>query len=386
MKVLAIARNNLVRMFRDRSAIFFIFIFPLALILLIGLQFGGSFAPRLGVLAPSPGTVGAEIIENLGSADGVDLVELANEAEMVEGVERGSLSAALTIPADFDQKLAAGDASEVGLISRPGGVGAALRPVIGEVVQRSVLAANAAGFVASQNLAPFDEALLTARMVASQLPAPGVTVTTVGESLFPATLGRFDIGASSQLVLFMFVTALSGAAVLIQTRELGLSRRMLATPTSVPTIITGEASGRFLVVAVQGLYIMAGALLIFGVDWGDPLGALAIVVVFSAVGAGAAMLLGTIFRNAEQAGGVGVIVGLGMAALGGAMLPIQLFSPTLQRVAHLTPHAWALDGFAKIRDGGGLLDIGLEISVLAAYALVLLLIASWRLRRVITRP
>lgn len=68
------------------------------------------------------------------------------------------------------------------------------------------------------------------------------------------------------------------------------------------------------------------------------------------------------------------------------MLPIQLFSPTLQRIAHLTPHAWALDAFAKIRAEGGIGDIGLELGALAAYALVLLLAASWRLRRAITRP
>jgi ABC-2 type transport system permease protein len=386
LKILAIARNNLVRMFRDRSAIFFIFIFPLALILLIGLQFGGSFAPRLGVLAPSPGAVAAEIIENLEAAEGVEVVVLDDEAALIEGVERGSLSAALSVPADFDQRLAAGEESELGLIARPSGVGATLLPIVSEVVQQSALAANAAAFVAAQDLASFDEALAIARSIESQVEVAAITITEVGEALFPAGLGRFDLGASSQLVLFMFITALSGAAVLIQTRVLGLSRRMLSTPTSVRTIIGGEAAGRFVVVAVQGLYIMAGALLIFGVDWGDLLGALAIVVAFSAVGAGAAMLLGTIFRNAEQAGGVGVIVALGMAALGGAMLPIQLFSPTLQRIAHLTPHAWALDGFAKIRDQGGVLDIGPELGVLALYALILLLIASWRLRRVITRP
>jgi ABC-2 type transport system permease protein len=386
LKILAIARNNLVRMFRDRSAIFFIFIFPLALILLIGLQFGGSFAPRLGVLAPSPGAVAAEIIENLEAAEGVEVVVLDDEAALIEGVERGSLSAALSVPADFDQRLAAGEESELGLIARPGGVGATLLPIVSEVVQQSALAANAAAFVAAQDLASFDEALAIARSIESQVEVAAITITEVGEALFPAGLGRFDLGASSQLVLFMFITALSGAAVLIQTRVLGLSRRMLSTPTSVRTIIGGEAAGRFVVVAVQGLYIMAGALLIFGVDWGDLWGALAIVVAFSAVGAGAAMLLGTIFRNAEQAGGVGVIVALGMAALGGAMLPIQLFSPTLQRIAHLTPHAWALDGFAKIRDQGGVLDIGPELGVLALYALILLLIASWRLRRVITRP
>ena len=99
------------------------------------------------------------------------------------------------------------------------------------------------------------------------------------------------------------------------------------------------------------------------------------------------MLIGTLFRNAEQAGGVGVMLGLGLAALGGCMLPLQLFSPTLRRIAHLTPHAWAGDAFAKlVQEGGGLVDILPELGVLAAYAVVLLLVASWRLRVVITRP
>ena len=39
MKVLAIAAANLRRMLRERSNIFFVFIFPIALILLIGIQF-----------------------------------------------------------------------------------------------------------------------------------------------------------------------------------------------------------------------------------------------------------------------------------------------------------------------------------------------------------
>lgn len=384
MKALAIARANLVRMFRDRSAIFFIFIFPLALILLIGLQFGGGIDPTVGVLDESDGPISDQIIETLESQDGIDLDFLGSETELVDRVERGSLSAAVSIPANFDQSVQAGQPAEVGLYSRPDGLGSTLRPVIGEAIEEAAISANAAGFAVTQGLSSFGEALTAAEAV--ELPTGTVTVTDVGESLFPATMGRFDLGASSQLVLFMFVTALSGAAVLIQTRSLGVSRRMLSTPTSVRTILGGEALGRFAVVLVQGLYIMAGALLIFGVDWGDPLGAAAIVLLFSLVGAGAAMLLGTLFRNAEQAGGVGVMLGLGLAALGGSMLPLQLFSPAMQRIAHFTPHAWALDAFAKIRDQGTIVDIAPELGVLALFALVLLLISSWRLRRVITRP
>lgn len=385
MKVFTIAWANLKRLFRDRTSYFFVFIFPLALILLIGLQFGGGFLPQVGVLADSEGSTAGEIVAALEDESAIEVVPLRTETELVDQVERGTLDAALTIPADLDQALAAGQPAQLGFVARPGGVGAALQPVVSEVVQRSLLASNAASFVTVAGLGEYESNVALAQQVSKAIPEAEISETTVGESLFPASLGRFDLGASSQLILFMFITALSGGAVLIQTRQLGLSRRMLSTPTSVATVIGGEAMGRFAVVALQGVYIMLGALLIFGVDWGDPLAAIAIVVVFSAVGAGAAMVIGTLFRNAEQAGGVGVMVGLGMAALGGSMLPLQLFSPAMQRVAHFTPHAWASDAFAKIRDQGGLLDIVPELGVLAGYALVLILFASWRLRVAITR-
>jgi ABC-2 type transport system permease protein len=386
MKAFTIAATNLKRLFRDRSAYFFVFIFPLALILLIGLQFGGGFVPQVGVLATGTGDTKSAIVEALDAEDGIEVVALGTEAELVDQVERGSLDAALTIPADLDARLAAGEQSELGFVARPGGTGATLAPLVAEVVQRSVVAANAAAFTAVEGFGNFETAIVRAREIQAGLAPVAIREETVGESLFPASLGQFDLGASSQLILFMFITALSGGAVLIQTRMLGLSRRMLSTPTSVATIVGGEALGRFAVVALQGVYIMLGALLIFSVDWGDPLAAIAIVVLFSAVGAGAAMVMGTLFRNAEQAGGVGVMVGLGMAALGGSMLPLQLFSPTLQKIAHITPHAWASDAFAKIRDQGNITDIVGELGVLAAYAAVLILFAAWRLRVAITRP
>lgn len=96
------------------------------------------------------------------------------------------------------------------------------------------------------------------------------------------------------------------------------------------------------------------------------------------------MLLGTLFRNPEQAAGISVMASIGLAALGGCMLPLELFSPTLKTIAHVTPHAWAIDGFADlIYRGGSLVDVLPEVGVLTLYAAVLILLASWRLRAVI---
>jgi ABC-2 type transport system permease protein len=55
-------------------------------------------------------------------------------------------------------------------------------------------------------------------------------------------------------------------------------------------------------------------------------------------------------------------------------------------VAHFTPHAWALDGFAKlVRNNGTIVDILPELGVILGFALVLLTLATWRLRVTLTR-
>jgi ABC-2 type transport system permease protein len=51
-------------------------------------------------------------------------------------------------------------------------------------------------------------------------------------------------------------------------------------------------------------------------------------------------------------------------------------------VAHLTPHAWAADGFASlVRHDGTIMDVLGELGVLLAYAAVLFAAGSWVLRR-----
>lgn len=103
--------------------------------------------------------------------------------------------------------------------------------------------------------------------------------------------------------------------------------------------------------------------------------------------AGAAMCFGTLFSNPDQAAGIGTIAALGHAAVGGAMVPIELFSDTLASVARVTPHFWAIDAFAElIRRDGTILDIGPQLGVLTAFAGALLLLAAWRMRVVLTEP
>jgi ABC-2 type transport system permease protein len=390
IKILAIGWANTLRLFRQRSNIFFVFVFPLLIVLLLGVMFGGGFDARIGVAVEGEeGPLASSLVGALDALDDIAVERFASPEAVTDAVQRGRVTAGMVVPAGYDSALMSGETVAVGFVARAADQNGMLaRQAVSEVVAAAGTPIRAARFVAGQGVASFDAALPVAQLVASGQPSLTVTYTTAGESRFEElqNLGTFDLGAGQELVLFMFLTSLAGAADLILTRRLGVARRMLSTPTSAGVILLGETAGRFGVAMVQGVYIMVGTLLVFGVNWGDPLGAIAVVVMFALVGSGAAMLSGSIFRNEQQAGGLGVLLGLGLAAVGGSMVPVELFPDTMQTIARFTPHAWAIDAFAElVRRDGNLLDILPQLGVLAAFAAFFLALATWRLRRVLTR-
>lgn len=384
MKALTIARVALLRLVRDRSNVFFVFILPIGIILIIGSLFGGGFTPKLAIVAePGAGSLGFDLANAIERRDDVEVLRFDDSDTALTAVERGSIQAALLIPAEYTDALLSGATTEVGFVARPDAV--AFQTIVDAEVGKQAALVRVARLAQARFDADFEDALETATGIAPSIRGVDVATRSVGEALFPSSLGQFDLGASSQLILFMFLTGLTGSAALIQTRRLGVAGRMLSTPTASRTVVSGEALGRWAVVMLQGLYILFATLLLFQVNWGDPLGAAAIMILFAAVAAGTAMLMGTLFRNDEQAGGVGVIAGLGVAALGGCMIPLELFSPTMQNIARITPHAWALDGFAVlVREDGTIMDILPQLGVLATFAVALIAVATVRLRRALT--
>lgn len=386
VKAMAIARINVVRLLRDRSGLFFIFVFPLMLVLVLGLSFGGSFAPRVGIVGNDIGELGERLVERLaGDSVGWEIERYSDEGDLREDVRTGVTNAGLLLPTGYDERLRAGEAVTIEFVAPPQDVAIRLRSTVEAAIADQAALVRAARFASSRAGVAVDEAFEVASAARSAVPAIEVQISSLGASPIPESLAGFGLGAQSQLVLFMFVTSMSAAAQLILSRQLGVSSRMVSTPTSLGTIVVGEALGRFGVAMLQGLFIVVATALGFGVSWGDPLAAGAIVVLFAAVGAGAAMLVGAVAGNAEQAAGVGVFAGLGIAAIGGAMAPPEIFPPIMDAISRLTPHRWAIDGLRELTVGGAITDILPQLGVLAAFSIVLLGLATWRLRLALTR-
>jgi ABC-2 type transport system permease protein len=146
--------------------------------------------------------------------------------------------------------------------------------------------------------------------------------------------------------------------------------------------VLGEALCYVALTLGQALLIVVTGAVMFGVSWGNPLAAAALIGMWAMVGTGAGMASGTLFRTPEQASAIGPAVGIAFGMLGGCMWPLEIVPQSVRLIGHATPHAWAVDAWVTLLSrGGGLADIAGYLAILAAYAVALLGIASLRLRR-----
>ena len=384
-KALEIGRVNLIRQLRDRGDLFFVLVLPTLIIVALGLQFGGSTAARVGVVVPAGDADAAALIELLRADDArLDVRPVGDEATLRSKVEHGELEAGLLIPEGFSAALRGTGTAELRYLGTTGALAQGLRAPIDAAAARISAIAIAARVAEAEGLAGWDQARAAAEAGYGSVPGVAVSVSRIGEPGSFAGFTQFTFGASTQLVMFTFLTSMTASLRLVLTRRLGVSRRMVSTPTSPATIIAGEAIGRYGVAVFQAAYIVIVSALLFGVSWGDPVAAAAIILVFALVCAGAAMLLGAVAGTADQAASLGVFLGLALGALGGCMIPLQIMPPTMQSIARLIPQSWALTGLQSlIADGGGIASVATNLAVLAGFAVVLLSLASWRLRKAI---
>ncbi len=390
MKAFVIARNGIRRFMNDRTALFFTVAFPLLLILVVGTATSG-FADTefgVGIVSSGDGRLEAGLVKALEASDRIELETFDDRESLAKAVRRGSVPAGLVVADGYDAGLLSGRAVEIELlIDQARGSPAAVRSVIADVIANQGAALQAAAFASKRSRQPIATTLIEARRTAELFAnvAVGVRTQTVGsgdaEGELPPGIGY---QAPSNLILFVFITSLAGSALLIRSRQLNVTQRMFATPTPARTILLGEGLARFGIAGLQALVIFAAGTLLFGVDWGDPLGAAALVVLFVLVGTSVGMLFGTIFRTPEQAGSIGSMAGIAMGMLGGCMWPLEIVPETMQRFGHIFPHAWAMDAWIElIGRGGSIGDITTELLVLAGFVAVLLPLATWRLRRTI---
>lgn len=367
---------------RDRTALFFMLVLPVVIIVIIGTTFGGTERLDIGVVRLDEGPVTERLFSDLHHSSGLRAHDYGSVEEARRAVRRFVVAAAVVIEPGTENGLTGGrGTTELGFIANPASQTAlTARLSVEGILARQSAEIGAARIVGAELGGTFSQDLSAATDLAD-VRATRLTISDVGGGR-ARKLSRFALVAPQELVLFVFINSMASAVLIVQARRSGVVRRALATPTSMATVIVGMGLGWFAVALLQSVVILVVGSLLFGVNWGDPIGATALVLAFALVGCGAGMLVGAVGRNEDRVSALTPIVGLVLAALGGCMVPYEVFPPAMAAVAHAVPHYWAVRGWQRlIFDGVGLSGVASSLAVLVAFAMALLAAATVRLRR-----
>jgi ABC-2 type transport system permease protein len=168
------------------------------------------------------------------------------------------------------------------------------------------------------------------------------------------------------------------AIILVVRRELGILKRIRATPLPAPTYLAATLCSILVVFALQAAAIMALGRLLY--DWHLPsewpslfaaflLGALC----FAGMGFGAASLI----RSAEGASAVVNVITLPMAFLSGGFGPTSDFPDFLQAIADVLPLTYLVDIVqGVVYDGKPIWEQPGAVGVLLAWGVAGTLIAA----------
>ncbi|CAN5667006.1 linearmycin resistance permease LnrM [soil metagenome] len=184
------------------------------------------------------------------------------------------------------------------------------------------------------------------------------------------------------LVNFGLINLLSCAIVFVNERINGTLRRLVTSPLSKFTLLTGKIVGPVVMGILQTLLLVGVGQLVFGVAWGrSPLALALVSLAFILAGVSIGTFISTMVRTSDQAVSLMIGASMLMAALGGAWWPLEITPRFMQQIGHLFPSAWAMDGFQSvILRGAGVAEVAQPTLVLLGFALVFFVLGIWRFR------
>ncbi|MDX1437743.1 MAG: ABC transporter permease, partial [Anaerolineales bacterium] len=168
--------------------------------------------------------------------------------------------------------------------------------------------------------------------------------------------------------MYVMGTVLGGMVALIGERKRWTLQRLVMMPIPGSTILGGKLSGRFILGMIQFVVVFAVGVVV-GMNFGDaPLALILIMISYTLAMTAISFALGTYLTTEAQAGALAQLLVLTLAPLGGAWWPLEITPRALQIIGHISPVAWAMDGFHELfLRNGDLLTVLPEIGVLLAF-------------------
>jgi len=330
--------------FRSKEALFWIFVWPIILILMTGYIFippaaGGPLTLDIGVVNhdldsayPMNGSLFLHILE-IAEYNGTRLFNVRkyeNETLMAKDVKAGLLDGGVNIPEGFGRNLILGQAG--------------LEIYVGV---RDVQTAQITEAVLRMFIHEMNRAMLEMKGIYVPINVSFIDVKPKIFQTRSSIIGWYTIGAVGMVILYGGLNY--GSLMILEERARRTLRRLLSSPMSAADMMVGKTISSVLILSLSAV-----TSIVFGIffceakilwnpykleDWVIPL--LMFSVTLMTIGLG--MLLALITKSARAASSLSTILGLMLSFTAGIWFPKTWMPIWLRILADIFPVTWAMD-------------------------------------------
>lgn len=357
LPVFTFARIDVKRLFRDKVAIFFVFIFPLIFLVIFGGIFSGNddVSFRIALLNESKTPFASQFVKELNE---IKVLKVDDEISTIEAAKekmnRGQLEATIILPSDFGVLLEGKQS--------PGGQARVLYDQSNEQAGRTLTSIMNDVFKG-----------INQKLVPTETP-----FSAKAESTATKGLTQFDYTFSGILGFTLLSLGIFGpTTVFPRLKQKGVLRRYHTTTLKVWQYFTGNVISNGIIGMIAVAFMFIAALLIFDLNMRGNYFILSTVVILGTTMLfGIGLSLGGWAKNENQAAPLAQLVTLPMMFLSGVFFPTFLMPEVLQNITKFIPLTPIIDSVRLIiTENASYADLAPQFAVMAVWTVVIYFIA-----------
>ena len=344
---------------RSTTAIFFVFIFPLILMLLFGSIFSGSSTSAVPLYVQnldSSGNMSNTFIDTLNSTHFVDITMIPDNVNIQTYISQHSISAALLIPANFTTSYLQGNHVDLVYYNNP---------------------AVSTSSVAQQAIS------VTVQLFNSHFARQNQTIALLSSSVTTHAANYIDFLIPGLIGLVILTSPMFSMTYIVSSyKKDKIFRQLSLTPLTRSEWFLSKFIWYLIISALSAIMIIAVGVLLFHSSLSISLYVIPFLVIGVFMFTSLGILAGSISRSEESASVIGNIITFPMMFLSGTFFPIEIMPGWLQSVAHVLPLFYIIDGLNSVtiysNFSSAPLDLVVSIAVAAVIFVLTVLKFNWK--------
>lgn len=350
---------------RQKEALFWMFLFPIVMMLILGFVFGKSGSVTLGVgIVDLDDSMMSKVVvdafESIGEQKDAPLdVTTESEKKELDELKEGNRNAVVVIEKGFGEAITSGGAGKVILYVDES-----------EVATAEVTRQTLNGII--------DEISREMARQATNAPEIPELIEVEDQSVMGKDFSYIDFMVPGILAMTIMFAGLMGYAEEIATyREKGILRRIKASPISLPTFLSSGIASVLIFSLIQAVLVLLVGVLAFGVEIAGNYLYMAIVVLIGSISfLSLGFMISSLVKTGKTATLAANAVGLPMMFLSGIFFSLDWVPRALAIIAQFLPLYYFGHGLREVMiNQASLVDIWVDLAVLVGFGIACFVIS-----------